>query len=80
MMSVSYHWDMPRWLGDTYIGDSEVLEKIMAKNLDWDMSGYRWEMRMMGMPHLSKGVRAALEECNAPESRGTDLQGKSAQV
>lgn len=28
MMSVSYHWDMPRWLGDTYIGDSEVLEKI----------------------------------------------------
>lgn len=34
----------------------------------------------MGMPHLSKGVRAALEECNAPESRETDLQGKSAQV
>lgn len=34
MMSVSYHWGMPRWLGGSYIGESEVLEKIMAKDLN----------------------------------------------
>lgn len=41
-------------------------------------------MRTMGMPSLSEGVFAALEEtpkkCNAPESGGTDLQSKSGQV